>query len=890
MSDVIGKGVIEVSADSTKLKAGIDDAKRSIKGFGDAATEATGKASKSIDRYVKGLDDQRKMLNMSTREQELYKLMLRGASEAQLKAANATLTFTDSQKKLNEIGGKVGDTLKRGLIAGALAAGVAAVAIASSIKSAVDAADHLNDLSKKTGIAVETLGGLGFAAGQAGGDLESVASAAGKLNKSIAEAGSGSKEYGAAFSVMGINVRDASGDLKKADVVMAEIATKFAGYEDGPEKAAIALKLFGKAGADIIPLLNDGGKALADNVEYYKKYSGVTQETADKADAFNDTMGKISLLSGGLSRTLAAELLPSMQSIADEMLKSKENGDGVITLIRSIAQEVNKLVAQLIIGAREAGGFWNAIGTLGTINPFRSLQSNISSYRDDLKEAQTDLEKFKKAGKDTAPVEASIGRTQAKLNFLLSQQSAEALAGSDGNYSNEARVAAPKTKTDKKTAAPALPGAAGAKVKDTAKQEAAAQLTLDLDQIRKGAAAEAEIYSNAEKIMEAMHSANLIDDKKYYAEKLGYIQLHSQAQEAGLLKEIERLKAEDLTGKAGIDNARKLVDAEAKLAKVRADSAVNVEINGIQSVSANDKVIKSYQDAKIAAEAYLETVKKQNAREVAGIGKGQRFRDEQGGLSQIEDKQTSERQNLERDKRNKVITQEEFDTYLAIVNDTYAKEVELYGKRTQDIKALQADGLSGATEAMQNYLDASANMAAQTEGLVSNAFQGMEDALVNFAMTGKLSFGDLAKSIIADLVRIQAKAAISGILKMIGGAGGMESLTGSGTNSLGALNGGGNIVGLATGGPAAAGSLHEVNEQGPELLTTGGKTFLMMGSQAGVVTPNNKIGGGGSTIAPTYNINIDSRSDRQQVMSDVQKAVRQGNAELVDQLSRAGKI
>ncbi len=570
------------------------------------------------------------------------------------------------------------------------------------------------------------------------------------------------------------------------------------------------MKLFGKAGADIIPLLNDGGKALADNVEYYKKYAGITQETATKADEFNDTMGKIHLISGGLSRTLASELLPSMQSIADELLRSKENGDGVVTLIRSIAQEVNKLVAQLIIGAREAGGFWNAIGTLGTINPFRSLQSNITSYRDDLKEAQADLEKFKKAGKDTSPIEASIGRTQAKLNFLLSQQSAEALAGSDGNYSNEARVATPKAKADKKTTAPALPGGPKEKKgRDTAAQEAAAQLTLELDLIRKGAAAEAEIYSNAEKIMEALHAANLIDDKKYYAEKLSFIQLNAQAQEAGLLKEVERLKAEDLTGKAGIDNARKLVDAEAKLAKVRADAGVNVEINGIQAKSANDKVARSYEDARVAAQSYLDTVKKQNAREVAGVGKGQKFRDQQAGLSQIEDKQTGERQNLERDKRNKVITEAEFDTYLAIVNDTYAKEVELYQERTDTIKKLQTDGLNGASEAINNYLDSAANMAAQTEDLVGNAIHGLEDAFVQFATTGKLSFSDLAKSILADLARIQAKNLIASLM---GGSG--QGALGGG--ALGTLLKLGTIAGAGGSSSATGGMGIMVDRHGKE--------------------------------------------------------------------------
>src|SRR4051812_28414890 len=135
-------------------------------------------------------------------------------------------------------------------------------AFKDAIAGAIDAADHLNDLSKKTGIAADTLGGIGFAAKQAGGDLESAAAGIGKLNKSIAEAAAGGKEAAEGFAVIGVAVKDASGATKNADQVLSEVADKFASYADGPEKAALALRLFGKAGADMIPLLNDGGAAL----------------------------------------------------------------------------------------------------------------------------------------------------------------------------------------------------------------------------------------------------------------------------------------------------------------------------------------------------------------------------------------------------------------------------------------------------------------------------------------------------------------------------------------------------------------------------------------------------------------------------------------------------
>lgn len=67
---------------------------------------------------------------------------------------------------------------------GTLTAGLSVHAFVEFARGAIDAADHLNDLSKKTGIAVETLGGLGSAK-QARGNLDSVAQGATKLNGAI---------------------------------------------------------------------------------------------------------------------------------------------------------------------------------------------------------------------------------------------------------------------------------------------------------------------------------------------------------------------------------------------------------------------------------------------------------------------------------------------------------------------------------------------------------------------------------------------------------------------------------------------------------------------------------------------------------------------------------
>lgn len=99
--------------------------------------------------------------------------------------------------------------------------------------------------------------------------------------------------------------------------------------------------------------------------------------------------------------------------------------------------------------------------------------------------------------------------------------------------------------------------------------------------------------------------------------------------------------------------------------------------------------------------------------------------------------------------------------------------------------AMQADWRNGFTASFEDYSSQAANVAGQTKSLFDNAFKGAEDAMVNFAMTGKLSFKDFANSIISDLIRIAAKQAVLQIAGAIAGAFGGGASAGVGSTQLG---------------------------------------------------------------------------------------------------------
>lgn len=185
----------------------------------------------------------------------------------------------------------------------ATGAGLAAMA-----KNAIDAADDMNDLSQKTGVSVESLSKFQQAANASGTSIEGVGAAMIKLNRNLATDNAGAAE---AMTALGLSATDASGKLKSTDTIMLEVADKFAKMPDGANKTAAAMALFGKAGADMIPLLNGGSKAVTD------LSATMTGDFAKGADSLNDKLAALQGKLLALGVNIGTALMPALNVIAD---------------------------------------------------------------------------------------------------------------------------------------------------------------------------------------------------------------------------------------------------------------------------------------------------------------------------------------------------------------------------------------------------------------------------------------------------------------------------------------------------------------------------------------------------------------------------------------------
>jgi len=199
---------------------------------------------------------------------------------------------------------------------GAAIAGSAIVGgLTAIVKQSIDAGDSLNRLQMITGISAKSLTGIANEAKLADVDMESLGKGLTKLNVSIAKAANGNADLAQKFKDLGINVRDAGGNVKPTDAILKELANRFADMPDGAQKAAAAVALFGKSGAQLIPMLNDGAAAMEKFT--YK----VSDDFAARSDLFNDTVTELGIKTKGFGLELTDALLPALQSILNEFGK-----------------------------------------------------------------------------------------------------------------------------------------------------------------------------------------------------------------------------------------------------------------------------------------------------------------------------------------------------------------------------------------------------------------------------------------------------------------------------------------------------------------------------------------------------------------------------------------
>ena len=590
---------------------------------------------------------------------------------------------------------------------GAAIAGSAIVAgLGAVVKKAIDAGDELFNLQAKTGVAGNALIAIGNAAELADVDLATLGKGLTKLNINLVKAAEGNEDLARKFQGLGVKLKDVNGQIVPTDQALKQIANRFADMPDGAKKAEVAIALFGKAGADLIPLLNEG----ADSMEKFTYKVG--EDFAARSDQFNDTIATLGIQTRGFGLELTDALLPALQSIL-EVFSDLFNTDQDWTALFKVITFGIRLVASAIFVTIKLVDQW--------------IKTVVYSFDAVGKALKGDFAGAGKAISDGV----GTGIEQAKQDFAQLQKIfSDAPSPGTGRRLDGSNMQLDTSKADAAAAADAKKRAAAAKRAATEQERLLEQRAtlikrgIDLqEQLRRSVE---DVTLSSQVVTASPTDQLLLDRKKAITDS------NRQVDDFTLSVVNLRQEFNALDGSLDVKPFADLINSLSAANVALADQSYLQGLKDLlPSLEQYDVKIKEVQRGKTE----LTELEKLNV---------------QVNLLQLDilaatNPALAEHVRLLRERA-------------AALDDTNKKQKE------------QEDSFgANFAEKIKAYYQSISNFGAQVGDAVVNTFQGLEDQLTNFVTTGKLNFADLANSIIADIARIAIRQAIiAPLLKGVG--------------------------------------------------------------------------------------------------------------------------
>ncbi|MBI4997279.1 MAG: phage tail tape measure protein [Rhodocyclales bacterium] len=398
---------------------------------------------------------------------------------------------------------------------------------AAMAKAGIDTAARLDDLSESTGASVEVLSKLGHVAGVSGVSLETVEGGLIRLSRALHESNDESKGAARALSAIGIQAEM----LRNLDTgqAMTEVAKALAEYRDSAGKTAVALDIFGKSGAQLLPYLKDLAEAGELNAT-------VTAAQAAEAERLQKHVGLLSTSWNEMARSLTLSVVPALNETIDSFKKAREAGMGSLQALT---------------------GF----GVRGLNESVSDAKANAGQHLVDLNQEllklQRDQAYYRERGDSlmARDVQVDMASVEAKIKYYKALQADSALENHAASYSNEGGAGGARSLADYVSTAGKDPKGSGTRGKSA------------LDRMRGlGQKNELEAYyaTGGEETMREVADKRAMESAREYARGLDKIAASEQKligmTAAGKLEDINeqldvaaRLLAEDKISFEGYD-------------------------------------------------------------------------------------------------------------------------------------------------------------------------------------------------------------------------------------------------------------------------------------------------------------------------------------------------
>jgi hypothetical protein len=249
----------------------------------------------------------------------------------------------------------------------ASAASSAARSFVNMAKGEAETIDKTSKLSRRLGLTYGELAGLGLAGDLAGVSMETIGKAATKADVAFVKAAQGSSLAQKALAGVGLSVDDLQNKTPAERFQM--MADAIAGLPSPAERARAAIGLFGKSGADLLPLFEGGAGSIRKAVDEANKFGlALTDEQGVSVENMNDAFTRAYASIQGVVQQVVAYLAPAVQSVADTFTNlvggigganiGQFIGDGIIAGAEFLATIADSFIASL-------SSVWEFVSSVG---------------------------------------------------------------------------------------------------------------------------------------------------------------------------------------------------------------------------------------------------------------------------------------------------------------------------------------------------------------------------------------------------------------------------------------------------------------------------------------------------------------------------------------------
>ena len=215
-----------------------------------------------------------------------------------------------------------------------------------------ETADRIDKLSAKTGLSKQAFQEWDYVLGQNGIEIEKMQTGMKTLTANMDSAISGNKNMASAFDSLGVSITNADGSMRGQEETMNDVILKLADMPNGTEKARLATELFGKAGVELMPMLNNGAAGIEELKERSHELGLVMSDEAVNAGVvFGDTLDDVKDSLGMVATKVGSEIMPIVQQMLDWILAN-------MPTIQSVTSKVFEVIGKVVTGA---GDVFNAV-------------------------------------------------------------------------------------------------------------------------------------------------------------------------------------------------------------------------------------------------------------------------------------------------------------------------------------------------------------------------------------------------------------------------------------------------------------------------------------------------------------------------------------------------